>query len=72
MTNLSLELLRKQREKLFKSFKRKSGTPKAQDAYMKLLVIDLKIGELEKKGGKKKGGIIKTYAKGSKVRNPKY
>ena len=37
--------------KHLKVFKKQSGTPSAQDAYMKLLEIDLQIGKLDKVQG---------------------
>jgi hypothetical protein len=51
MGDVDLKLLRKARDEAFKSFKKQSGTPSAQDAYMKLLEIDLQIGKLDKVQG---------------------
>ena len=55
MGEVSLDLLRKEREKLFKKFKRSKGDASSK-LYMKLLTIDLRIGELTKKY--RYGGLV--------------
>ena len=51
MGDVDLKLLKKARDEAFESFKKQSGTPSGQDAYMKLLAIDLQIDKLDKVQG---------------------